>query len=95
MLTFNNTPDIFESPNILGATMEEKEILDRTEKMYRSADEIIAYMMNEMDLDAEMTMAALACAYANAAWNTNVSMHDGLDLFITFYKQMVQKGAAH
>jgi hypothetical protein len=95
MLTFWNTPDIFKSPYISGAFMEEKEILARTERMYRGADEIIAYMMNDMDLDAEMMTASLACAYANAAWNTHVTLHDGVDLFVTFYKQMIQKGASH
>ena len=75
--------------------MEEKEIMARTERMYRGADEIIAYMMNDMDFDPEMMTASLACAYGNAAWNTNVSLHDGIDLFITFYKQMQVKGAAH
>ena len=42
MLTFNNTPDIFVFPNILGVFMEEKEIMDRTTKIYSGADQIIA-----------------------------------------------------
>jgi len=95
MLTFNNTPDIFVFPNILGVFMEEKEIIDRTTKIYSGADQIIAYCMNDLDLDIELTALALGAAYANVGYNTNISMHDAVDLFVTFYKQMVQKGEAH
>jgi hypothetical protein len=75
--------------------MDEKELMDRTTKIYDGADQIIAYCMNDLDLDVELTTCALGAAYANAAYNTSLSMHDAVDLFVTFYKQMIQKGAAH
>ena len=75
--------------------MDEKETMDRTTKIYKGADQIIAYCMNDLDLDIEMTALAMSAAYANIAYNTNISMHDAVDLYVTFYKQMVLKGEAH
>ena len=43
----------------------------------------------------QLIVLALGAAYANVGYNTNISMHDAVDLFVTFYKQMVQKGEAH
>jgi hypothetical protein len=90
-----NTPDIFNSPDILGEQMNQDEILDRTTRIYRAADEIIEHITNDMDTDPEMTVAALGAAYAAAVDGCNVSMHDGVSLFLTFYKQLQAKGAAH
>jgi hypothetical protein len=95
MLTYLNTPVIFDYPKQLGVAMTDQEVFDRATRIYRGADEIIEHIINDMDLDGEMSFAALAAAYANAAWDLDVSMHDGIHLFMTFYKQLGQKGAAH
>ena len=75
--------------------MNQEETLDRGARIYRAADEIIEHITNDMDIDMEMTVAALGAAYAAAVDGCGVSMHDGVSLFITFYKQLQAKGAAH
>ena len=75
--------------------MTEQEVFDRATRIYRGADQIIEHAINDMDLDGEMTMAALGAAYANAVFDFDISMYDAIDLFMTFYKQLAIKGVAH
>jgi hypothetical protein len=75
--------------------MNHEELLDRSTRIYRAADEIIEHITNDMDTDPEMMVAALGAAYAAAIDGCGVSMHDGVSLFLTFYKQLQAKGAAH
>jgi hypothetical protein len=75
--------------------MTDQEVFDRAARIYRGADQIIEHIINDTDLDGEMSFAALAAAYANAAYDMNISMHDGIHLFMTFYKQLGIKGVAH
>jgi len=75
--------------------MNNEELLDRSTRIYRAADQIIEHVTNDMDIDMEMTVASLGAAYAAAIDGCGVSMHDGISLFVTFYKQLQAKGAAH
>jgi len=75
--------------------MEEDELMARSKIIYDLADEIISQLHKLEYLDTELAVATVSAAYANIAFNCDVSLHDAIDLFVTFYKQMVQKGAAH
>jgi hypothetical protein len=75
--------------------MNNEELLDRSTRIYRAADQIIEHIINDMDIDAEMTVAALGAAFAASVDGCGISMHDGVSLFVTFYKQLQAKGAAH
>jgi len=75
--------------------MDEEELNARSEAIYDLSDQIIGELRSIDKLETEIAVAAVSASYANIVWNTGVSMHDAIDLFVTFYKQMVQKGAAH